>query len=102
MKYVSQETGSDNGFSLAAQEHTDIGLLTLMFCSPTPGLQVLSPSFEWESVENNASSFSRVHSFDSPTPPVVFVIAGEQLSQISAGRYAACYHQVVPACEMKW
>lgn len=67
-----------------AQDHTDLGLVTLMPCSTVSTLQLLDQqNFEWISIEQDRNRGDLV------------VVAGEQLSFLSSYDIPAARHRVV-------
>eukprot|EP01124_Arcella_intermedia_P036373 TRINITY_DN9504_c0_g1_i1.p1 TRINITY_DN9504_c0_g1~~TRINITY_DN9504_c0_g1_i1.p1 ORF type:complete len:414 (-),score=124.02 TRINITY_DN9504_c0_g1_i1:17-1258(-) len=64
--------------------HLDAGFLTLIPCSPVPGLQVLdNQSYEWVNVEEGGS-FNKMH-----------VLVGGALGHMTGNIFRGTYHSVV-------
>jgi isopenicillin N synthase-like dioxygenase len=74
----------DISIKVLAQDHTDIGLVTLMPCSNVPSLQVLNKSFEWVEVENKDNDRT-----------AIIVCVGEQMAFLSNYYYEPSRHRIV-------
>jgi hypothetical protein len=86
LRYPKQREHSQDANSIheLAQDHTDLGLVTLMPCSEVPTLQVLDPeTFDWVYVESNHNRGDLV------------VVVGEQMSFIANFAIPAARHRVL-------
>jgi isopenicillin N synthase-like dioxygenase len=80
IRYESHE--ARRGPTLGMSEHTDYGIVTVLYADPLPGLQIVGPDGAWHDVV--------------PAPGAVLVNLGDLLAQWTNDRWKSTIHRVMP------
>eukprot|EP01129_Flabellula_baltica_P002729 TRINITY_DN12564_c0_g1_i1.p1 TRINITY_DN12564_c0_g1~~TRINITY_DN12564_c0_g1_i1.p1 ORF type:complete len:374 (-),score=72.32 TRINITY_DN12564_c0_g1_i1:516-1637(-) len=89
LKIDSSVIGGEVTGEVIADDHTDLGFITVMFCSNVPGLQVLDRQYNWISIEEELLSQNR------DPDSCMIVIVGEQMAHYSSWYFPPARHRVL-------